>query len=180
MRIYRSLIFALAVLPMASAGWAQEAAGAPQPTAEHAALEAFVGAWSGEAVLEPGPFGPGGPMSWTEECSWFGGAGFQVVCESEGTGPMGPMKGLGITTFDAAKGAYTHYGVDSTGWSGMSEGSHDGSTWTLSSAMELGGTTYHNRFVMTFETPNRMTFTWSTSEDGESWVEAMTGSSEKQ
>lgn len=167
------------LLLVAAPGSAEEAAGAPQPTEEHRALEVFVGEWTGEAEMEPGPFGPGGPTSWTEECSWLGGAGFHVVCESEGSGPMGPMKGIGIIGYDPAKEVYTHYGVDNTGWSGLSEGSVSGDTWTFESEEVMEGETFHSRFAMTMESPTRMAFTWAISEDGESWTEMMSGTSEK-
>jgi len=88
----------------------------PQLEPEHEALEMWVGKWSGQGEMKPGPFGPGGPMSWTEDCTWFEGSKFHVVCRSEGTSPMGSMKGLGIAGYIPEKGVYTHYGVDNTCW----------------------------------------------------------------
>lgn len=180
MKLCRRTVAVSFVLLVASPAFAQEAAGAPEPTEEHEVLEMFVGTWNGEGELKSGPFGPGGPMSWTEECSWFGDAGFHVVCRSQGEGPMGPMQGLGIIGYDPAKEVYTHYGIDSTGWAGMSEGTRDGDTWIYESRDTMGDATFHSRMSMTMESPTRMTFTWSMSEDGESWTEMMAGTSEKQ
>lgn len=151
----------------------------PQPTAEHQELQKWVGSWTGQGEMKPGPFGPGGPMSWTEECSWFEGSKFNVVCRSEGTSPMGPMKGLGIVGYNAGKGVYTHYGVDNTGWSGYSEGTHTGNTWTFQSKETMGDKTFHSRFEMTMVSPKKMEFSWAMSEDGTNWVVVMDGTSEK-
>ena len=77
-------------------------------------------------------------MNWTEDCDWFGGAGFHVLCKSQGTSPMGPMLGLGIIGYNAGKKVYTHYGVDNNGWSGYSEGTHSGSDWVFQSEETMG------------------------------------------
>lgn len=179
MRISRWMVPVVVIVLAVPTGFAEESAGPAQPTAEHQALEAFVGEWAGSGQLAAGPFGPGGPMSWTEECSWFGGARFHVVCRSEGSGPMGPMKGLGIAGYDPVKGVYTQYGIDTTGWSGMAEGTRDGDTWTYHSQETMEGKTLHTRFVMAMETPDRLAFTWSMSEDGETWTDLMVGTSER-
>lgn len=180
MKTHRWIVAASIVLLAVPAAVAQEApAGAPQPTEQHRTLDMFVGEWTGSGELQPGPFGPGGPVEWTETCSWFSDAGFHVVCESEGEGPMGPMTGLGIMGYDPVKELYTHYGIDSTGWTAHSEGTRDGDDWTYRSEETMEGKTFHSRMTMTMESPTRMTFTWSTSEDGESWTPMMTGTSEK-
>ena len=118
-------------------------------------------------------------MTWTEECDWFADGKFHVVCRSDGESPTGPMKGLGIMGYDAGKGVYTHYGVDSSGWSGYSEGTRDGDVWTFTSTERMGDATYHSRFTLKMETPKRSTFTWEMSEDGSEWVTLMTGSNSK-
>jgi hypothetical protein len=151
----------------------------PQPTAEHEVLGMWVGHWSGSGEMKPGPFGPGGPMQWTEDCSWFGGSKFHVVCKSKGTGPMGPTKGLGIMGYDPGKKVYTHYGIDSSGWTGHSDGTRSGDTWTFRTTETMEGQTYHTRFTMTMETPTDMTFTWEMSEDGKTWTSVFEGTSEK-
>jgi hypothetical protein len=174
----RLVVGILVVLAFAMIAAAEEPQ-MPQPTAEHKELEAWVGSWSGKGELKPGPFGPGGPMSWTEECSWFEGSQFHVVCRSNGTSPMGPMKGLGIVGYNAEKRVFTHYGVDSTGWSGYAEGTRTGKTWTFASDDLMGGKVYHGRYTMTLVSPTKMTFSWETSEDGKIWAVMMDGSTEK-
>jgi hypothetical protein len=152
----------------------------PQPTAEHQALGMWVGSWSGEGEIKPGVFGPGGPMTWTEECSWFEGTKFHVVCTSETTTPMGPIKGLGIFGYNPGKQVHTHYGVDSNGWSAYSEGSRSGKTWTYQNEEIMGGQTYHTRATMTMTSPDTVAFKWEVSEDGETWTLLMEGTSTKE
>ena len=51
---------------------AQERGGTPQPSPEHKKLGVFVGTWNDEAMMKPGPFGPGGKMNLTEtSCQKF-------------------------------------------------------------------------------------------------------------
>jgi hypothetical protein len=107
MRVSRILVTVFSMFAMVVAAGAEEPQ-MPQPTAEHEVLGMWVGTWSGEGEMKPGAFGPGGPMAWKEDCSWFEGAKFHVVCTSEGDSPMGPMKGLGIVGYHPEKKAYTH------------------------------------------------------------------------
>jgi hypothetical protein len=168
-------MLAIVVMAMSVALAVAEEPAAPQPTAEHQALEAWIGSWSGQGELKPGPFGPGGPMSWTEECSWFEGGGFHVICRSQGTGPMGATKGLGIIGYHSEKKVYTHYGVDSSGWSGYAEGARTGDTWTFQSREVMGGTSFESRAIMTMTSPSTMSFSWAVSEDGSTWTVLMDG-----
>lgn len=177
-------MFGLLVIPLAlfttAVAFAEEPTGSPQPTAEHKELATWLGSWTGSAKIKPGPLGPGGAMNWTEECSWFAGAEFHVICKSKGEGPAGPMVGLGIVGYNAAKKAYTHYAVDNSGWSGYSEGNLSGDTWTFTSTETVEGETYQSRFAIKLETPAKMTFTWEMSEDGKNWIAMMDGVSNKQ
>jgi hypothetical protein len=169
----------LIVLLAAAATLAEEAVESPQPTAEHKELARWLGSWSGSGEIKPSPFGPGGAMTWSEDCSWFGGGEFHVLCKSKGEGPTGPMVGLGIVGYNPGKNVYTHYGVDSSGWSGYAEGTRSGDTWTFTSTETVEGATFHSRFAMIMESPTKMTFTWEMSEDGESWTTMMDGVSTK-
>ncbi len=179
MRILRSVVLITVAALLIGVGLAEDPAGPLEPTPEHKKLEMWVGSWTGSGEMKSGPFGPGGPMNWTEECSWFGGAGFNVVCKSKGTGPTGPKKGLGIMGYDPEKKVYTHYGVDTGGWMGLSEGTLSGENWTFRSEETMDGKTYHGRFTMQMESPTRMTFQWEMSEDGTNWTVMMEGVTEK-
>lgn len=178
----RGSFVAICVLALSiGIGHAEEPAEIPMPelTPEHKKLEVWVGEWSGSGEMKPGPFGPGGPMNWTEKCSWFGDTGFHIVCKSEGTGPMGPSKGLGIISYNTEKKVYTHVGIDTGGWMGISEGTLSGNDWTFQSKETMGDKTYHSRFTMKMDCPSKMAFQWEMSEDGENWAVMMDGTSAK-
>jgi hypothetical protein len=165
---------------MVSYGVAEEPPAMPEPTKHHEALDVWVGSWTGSGEMMEGPFGPGGPMEWTEECSWFGGSRFHVVCESEGSSPMGETTGLGIIGYDTEKEVYTHYGIDSNGWTGHSKGTLSGNTWTFKSKEIMGGETFYTRMTMTMQSATKTSFKWEMSQDGETWTTVMKGTTEKQ
>jgi hypothetical protein len=179
MNIPKALIVVALALFLTSASFAEEPFEPPKPTAEHKELEMWLGSWEGSGEMKPGPFGPGGPMKWTEKCSWFADAGFHVICKSKGETPMGPSQGLGIIGYDPVKKVYTHYGVDSGGWVGLSEGNRSGDVWTFQSKETMEGKTFHSRFTMKMESPTEMTFSWEMSEDGETWTVMMDGTTKK-
>jgi hypothetical protein len=176
MSVFKAVLSVCAIVLAAALASAEEPQ-MPQPTAEHEALEMWVGNWSGEGEMKPGLFGPGGPMSWSEECTWFEGSKFHVVCRSEGTSPMGTVKGLGIVGYNPGKQVYTHYGVDNNGWSAYAEGTRTGDTWTYLSEEMMGGQKYDTRATMTMTSPDTVEFTWEMSEDGETWTLLMDGTS---
>lgn len=150
------------------------------PSPGHETLGMWVGQWKGKGILEESPMGPGGPMEWTEDCDWFGGAKYNVICKSEGTGPMGDTKGLGISGYNPATDEYTHFGIDTSGWTGHSTGTRDGNVFQFTSTETMEGETFYSRFTMDMENPNKMLFSWETSPDGENWTKLMDGVSEKQ
>jgi hypothetical protein len=118
-------------------------------------------------------------MTWTEDRSWFEGSAFHWVCRSSGTSPMGPMKGLGFVGYKPEKKVYTHYGVDSSGWSGYAEGTRTGDALEFQSQETMGDMTFPSRYRMTFVSPTTTEFTWAMSEDGTDWVVMMEGTSER-
>ena len=175
LRLAPALIVSLSVFGLVAA---QSPEGTPKPGPEQKKLEWFVGKWSGKAVMKPGPFGPGGPMTWTETCEWFEG-GFHLVCRSEGTSPTGPMKGIGIIGYDAERKLYTYYGVDNTGWSDLATGTFSGRTWSYSNEFTMGGKKYWSRMSIEELSDREQRFRWETSEDGKTWALVMEGGSTK-
>ena len=97
-------ILALVVISGAagSAAAAQEAP-AQKPGPEHQRLGYFVGRWKAEGEVKPGPMGPGGKVTATDNCEWFEGR-FTVICRSEGQGPSGPSKSIGILGYSVGFG----------------------------------------------------------------------------
>src|SRR5512143_1975594 len=101
----------------------------PKPGPEHQKLGYFVGAWKMDADMKPGPMGPGGKMTGTSNCSWFDGH-YAVVCKDSSSGPMGPMKGMGILSYDREDKKYQYFGMDSMGMSEKAEGAVENDVWT--------------------------------------------------
>jgi hypothetical protein len=174
----RSLVGVIALAAVTSLSLAQTPPAPPKPTAEHQNLARFVGKWSGKGEMKPGPMGPGGKSSWTENCEWFAG-NFHVVCKTDGTGPNGAMKGLGIIGYDAEQKKYYYYGVNNEGMGEVAYGTLQGKTWTFTSESRMGGKVYQGRFVIEETSNNSQKFNWDMSEDGKTWNTMMEGSSTK-
>ena len=60
----------------------------PRPGPEHQKLGAFVGNWTFEGEMKPGPMGPGGKMTGTDRIQWLPG-NFFVERRYRGQGPDG-------------------------------------------------------------------------------------------
>ena len=149
---------------------------APKPGPEVKKLGYFVGTWKSDGELKENPFGmPAGKYTSTDKCEWFAG-GFQVVCHTSGTGPMGAMHGMGIIAYNPMKKVYTYYGIDSSGMADESMGHVDGNMWVYTSDMDMGGKTIHGRYSMV-TAGDSYTFKYETSEDGQKWTVNMDGKS---
>ena len=166
-------VFSLGVLQ------AQQAGKAPKPGPEHKKLDYFVGKWRGEGDMKESPFGPGGKFTGTETCEWFSG-GFFVVCRSEGKGPMGEMKGLGILGYNPEEKKYTYYGIETGMPAGESAtGTVQGNTWTWTGQSKMEGKVIKNRYTMKETSPTSYTFKFETSTDGKTWTAVMEGKDTK-
>src|SRR5918992_422641 len=126
----RTLALSLGLVAAAGVALAQ-APEAPKPGPELKLLQYFVGKWTSEGEMKPGPMGPGGRITGSDTCEWFEGR-FAVICRSEGKTPMGPSKSIGILSYSPEEKVYTYYGVDSSGMTMTSipRGTVQGDTWT--------------------------------------------------
>jgi hypothetical protein len=149
-------VFTVVSLAGAQLATAQEA---PKPGPEHKRLGYFVGKWSAEGELKPGPMGPGGKFTATDTCEWFEG-GFAVVCRSEGKMPAGPTRSIGILGYSTEEKAYTYYGVDNSGMSmsTVPRGTLQGDTWTYLDESTMGGAKVKSRVTIKELSPTAYTF----------------------
>src|SRR5688500_18254741 len=92
-RRFALLIVCAVSIVLVQLGLGAQAPQPQKPGPEHQRLAYFVGTWTGDGEMKPGPFGPGGKMSSKDTCEWFEG-GFVVVCRGDGKSPMGPIKNL--------------------------------------------------------------------------------------
>jgi hypothetical protein len=147
---------------------------APKPGPEVKKLAYFTGVWTSETEIKANPMMPAGKMTSTDTCTWFTG-GFNVVCNSKGSGAMGKMSGLGIMGYNSEEKVYTYNGIDNSGHMEMAKGTTDGKTWNYTSEEKMGGKTVYGRYVMSDIQPDSYSFKWDMSEDNKTWNTVMEG-----
>lgn len=132
---------------------------APKPGPEHERLGYFVGKWKAQGEVKPGPMGPGGKLTASDTCEWFEGR-FSVVCHSEGRGPTGPSKSIGIIGYSPEEKVYTYYGVDNSSMTMASvpKGTVKGDTWTYTDEGTMGGQKFKSRVTIKELSPTEYTF----------------------
>jgi hypothetical protein len=171
-------VLSVALVALAAGVVSAQGAAPPKPGPEHANLARFVGSWKMEGKMNPGPMGPGGPFTGTETCRSF--EGFHVVCDSVGSGAMGPMKAHMLLTYDGATKRYRYFAVNNTPQAEMAEGTLTGKVWEFRSESSEGGKKMWSVFSITETSPTLHNFAWKISEDGKKWTTIMEGTSTKQ
>jgi hypothetical protein len=154
---------------------------APQPGPEHQRLAYFVGKWKSEGEMKPGPMGPGGKMTSTDNCEWFEGH-YSVVCRSEAKTPMGTNKSIGILGYNTEEKVYTYYAVDNTNMNMASvpKGTVQGDTWTYTDQGTMGGQKMKSRVIIKEISPKEYNFRMDTQGPDGKWVTAMESRNTKQ
>jgi hypothetical protein len=174
----RSIAITVGFCLVAGAALAQAPQAPPKPGPEVQKLSVFAGKWTGESDMKPSPFGPGGKMTSSDDCTWYEG-GFQIVCKGTSTGPMGKVSGTSAMGWNGEEKAYKYMGFDSMGMMATATGTVSGNTWTWNGEDKMGGKTVHSRYTITTTSPTSYTFKWETSEDGKTWNTIMEGKSTK-
>src|SRR5271157_3517550 len=100
-----TLAFCIATLLLAVTASAQMTM--PKPGPEHKKLDYFTGNWTCDSDLKPGPMGPGGKMTSTDDSKWMDG-GFFVVLHSQFSGAMGNGNSIALLGYDADEKKYTY------------------------------------------------------------------------
>ena len=146
----------------------------PKPGPEHQRLGHFVGTWTTEGEMKPGPMGPGGKMTSTDVCEWFEGR-MSVVCRSDGKTPMGPGKSLGLLSYSPDQKVYTYYGIDSSGMTmtTVPHGTVQGDTWTFNDESMMGGMKMKTRVTIKETSPTAHTFRMEMQGPDGKWVPVM-------
>lgn len=178
----KPLFFVFAACALISGAGPQiVAAQAPKPGPEQARLGYFVGKWTAEGDIKPGPMGPGGKFTSTDNCEWFEGR-YSVICHSEGNMPMGPSKSIGILGYSPEEKVYTYYGVDNTGMtmSSVPKGTIKGDTWTYFDQGTMGGKQYKSRVIIKELSPTSYSFSMDMQGPDGKWVRTMESKNTKQ
>ncbi|MBA3444284.1 MAG: DUF1579 family protein [Gemmatimonadales bacterium] len=165
------------------AGLQSAAAQAPvasKPGPEHARLGYFVGKWTAEGEVKPGPMGPGGKTKSSDTCEWFEGR-YSVICRSEGTGPMGPTKNMGILGYNTEEKVYTYYGIDNSNMTMASvpRGTVRADTWTYTDEATFGGRKVKSRVTIKELSPTSYSFRMEMQGPDGKWVPAMESKNSK-
>ena len=153
---------------------------APEPTAEHKKLGYFVGTWLSEAELMENPWMPAGKFTGKSHCEWFDG-GFAVVCKSEGEGPMGPTRDLGIMGYNMDAEVYTYYGIDNGPMTMLSvpQGKVDGDTWVYDDESMMDGKMVKSRYTIVQKSERAYSFEWAMAGEDGTYKVMMKGTSTK-
>ena len=175
----KRLAVVIAVLSIHAAAVAGQQTETPKPGPEHQRLGAFVGNWTFEGEMKAGPTGPGGKITGTDRIEWLPG-NFFVQRRFEGISPMGKMSGVEILAYDSAKKVYTYNAFDSTGTVGSGTLTVNGSTWTTSGTMSMGGNVMRDRCTLAFGAgETTITISCEMTADGTSWTPTFQGKATK-
>ena len=151
---------------------------APKPSAEVEALSYFLGPWTSEGELKPGPMGPGGPTKGRELCRWMPGR-FFVGCMMESQSPVGLMQVQAIMGFDAEKKVYRWWSFDNVGRAETATGTLKDGTWTWLGESKMGDKVYKTRYTISDTKTEGYAYSFESSPDGKKWEPVMTGKTTK-
>jgi hypothetical protein len=154
------------ILLLAGLGMAQAPAGPPKAGPEHQRLAYFAGKWDIDGDMKPSTFGPGGKLTYKQNCDWFEG-NFAIVCHSEGTTPTGSIKGVSIMGWDPAAKTYTYFSTNSWGQGTFSRGTVEGDTWTWNNETKINGKPMVVRFTLKQVSPDVATYKFEMGAPGE-------------
>ena len=150
----------------------------PKPAPELKNLDYFVGTWTTDGDMKPGPMGPGGKMTSTGHSEWMDG-GFFLVIHSDFKGSMGNGTSAAVMGYNSDEKAYTYDEYNSMGEAEHSQGRLDGDTWTWGADEKMGGQTMKGRFTMKILSPTSYSFKYELSSDGAQWTTVMDGKTTK-
>jgi hypothetical protein len=173
----RASAIVIATLLFIAAASAQPPA-APAPGPELKKLDYYVGNWTSEADGKPGPMGPGGKMTISEESKWMDG-GFFVVIHSTFKGAAGNGTGVAFMGYDPQEKVYTYDEFNSMGEVVHAKGTVDGDTWTWTNEMKMGPQTMKGRYTAKVVSPTSYTYKFEMSADGTNWNLVMDGKDTK-
>ena len=172
-----AMMFATALLLVAAVS-ARSQTPAPTPGPEVKKLDYFIGSWTMDGDVKPGPMGPGGKMTGSETDSWMAG-GFFVEAHEKFMSPMANGTGLAVLGYNSDDKVYTYHSFDSTGQLESATGTLDGDTWSWNSDEKMGGQTMKGRYTAKVLSPTSYAFKFELSPDGAAWTTVMEGKASK-
>jgi hypothetical protein len=175
-RLAAAVTLSLLLVPAARA----EAPKAPKPGPEHERLGYFVGKWKSEGTVFENPFMATGKFTSSDSCEWFEGK-FAVVCRSQGKGPSGPTRSLGIMSYSATEKVYLYYGVENNpmAMTTVPRGTVEGDTWTYVEESKMGDQTVKSRYVIKQVDKGSYTFKYEMQGPDGQWKTVVEGKTRK-
>ena len=173
----KKLILVLGTLLAATFAFAQLEM--PKPGPEHKKLDYFVGHWTSDGDMKPGPMGPGGKFTMEENSEWMDGGYFVVIHSKYSGGGMPSGTGIAFMGYDTNDKMYTYDEFNSMGEADHSKGMVDGDNWTWTSDMKMGPQTMKGRFSMKILSATSYTYKFEISQDGKEWTLVMEGKNTK-
>ena len=150
----------------------------PKPAPELKKLDYFVGTWTAEGEIKPGPLGPGGKFTATNRVQWMDG-GFFLVTHSEFHGAIGTGTETSYMGYDSNDRTYTYDSFNSLGEASHARGNLDGDTWTWQSETTVGAQTMKGRLTIKVLSAAAYNFRFEVSTDGTTWSTVMEGKDTK-
>ena len=151
----------------------------PKPAPELRKLDYFAGTWRAEGEVKPGPMGPGGKFTGTNEVQWMNG-GFFLVTHSEFNGAMGKGSETAYMGYDSNDKMYTYDSFNTLGEADHAKGKLEGDTWTWLSETRMGPQTIKGRLTLKMLSATAYSFRFETSTDGAAWNTLLQGKDTKQ
>jgi hypothetical protein len=150
----------------------------PKPAPELRKLEYFAGAWTTEGEIKPGPMGPGGRFTGTNQVQWMDGA-FFLVTHSEFSGAMGKGSETAYMGWDTDDRMYTYDSFNTLGEADHARGNVDGDTWTWRSETRMAAQTMKGRLTIKMLSARAYSFRFELSPDGTKWTTVLEGRTTK-
>ena len=150
----------------------------PKPAPELKKLDYFTGTWIAKGEVKPGPMGPGGKFTGTNQVQWMDGA-FFLVTHSEFNGAMGKGRETAYMGYDSNEKMYTYDSFNSLGEADHAKGNVDGDTWTWQSETRMGPQTMKGRLTIKVLSATAYNFKFEMSPDGATWNTVLEGKDTK-
>jgi len=147
----------------------------PKPGPELRKLDFFAGNWTCTGDMKPGPMGPGGKMTMSEDSKWMDGGFYVVVNSKYDSANVGGGMGISFIGYDPDEKKYTYDEFNSSGERVHAKGTLDADNWTWTSDMKMGPQTATGRFSEKILSPTSYAFKFEMSADGASWNLVMDG-----
>ena len=173
----RSSAILAATLLLTAVAFAQM--GPPKPAPEVKNLGYFLGNWTSEGDMKPGPMGPGGKFTDSGQGEWMDGGFFLVITSAFKSAAMGNATGTAYMGYDPQEKVYTYDAFSSMGENIHSKGTLDGDTWNWTNDMKMGPQTMKTRYTMKILSPMSYAFKFEMSQDGTKWDTMMEGKATK-